>query len=77
MKERPRLVDYSLFTKPRPIKRIISNKADNSFIINLIGIMILMIGGLCLYDRVKTKSERELNKQNIVLGFHEYVKTNI
>jgi len=77
MKELPRLVDYSLFAKPKVTKRIIPNKVDNSFLLNLIGIFILFIGALCLYNRLIGKSQTELNNQNIVLGFHEYVKSNI
>ena len=77
MKELPRLVDYSLFSKPKIAKRIIPNKTDNSFLLNLIGIAILFIGLLCLYNRLAEKSQTELNKQNTVLGFHEYVKSNI
>jgi len=77
MKELPRLVDYSLFTKPKIATRIIPNQVDNSFQLNLIGMFILVIGILCLYNRLRDKSETELNKQNTLLGFHEYVKSNI
>ena len=80
MKDEPRLVDYSLLQKPKaksnkPLR--IPQKNDNSFIINCIGLLILCIGGLCLYQRLHGKNQSELEKQNIIVGFHQYVKEKI
>ena len=84
MKEEPRLVDYSLFQKSKVniIKSVkipvsIPKKSDNSLIINCIGLLILCIGGLCLYQRLTEKDKNELEKQNIIIGFHQYVKEKI
>ena len=80
--EKPKLIDYSLLQKPK-IKIIqkpkvkINNKSDNSLIINFIGFLILCIGGIYLYQRLNEKSLNELKKQNIIIGFHQYVKEKI
>ena len=80
--EKPKLVDYSLFQKPK-IKIIgrakikINNKIDNTLIINFIGFLILCIGGIYLYQRLNEKKLNELKKQNTIIGFHQYVKDNI
>lgn len=82
MFKKPKLVDPSWFEQPvnivkksQVVKRI--EKSDNSLIINIIGLLILIIGGLCLYYRLKEREEKELEKQNVILGFHQYVKDNI
>ena len=83
---KPRLVDYSLFHKPKPKlkKKIISppkpklnHKGHLSFIINIIGILILIIGGLILYQRLQDREIKEIEQQNIIIDFHQYVKKNI
>ena len=80
--EKPKLIDYSLFQKPK-IKIIgrpkikINNKIDNSLIINYIGFIILCIGGIYLYQRLSEKNLNELKKQNTIIGFHQYVKEKI
>ena len=75
---KPRLVDYSLFHKPKPKfkKKIISppkpklNYKENlSYIINIIGILILIIGGLILYQRLQDREIKEIEQQNIIIDF--------
>jgi hypothetical protein len=81
MNTKPKLVDYSLFQGP--VKKILQKtsvmptKSDNSLLINLIGMMILCIGGILIYQRYIEKENKELEKQNVILGFHQYVKENI
>jgi len=81
MNTKPKLVDYSLIHEP--IKRVVKptpslpTKGDNSLLINLIGIMILCIGGIIIYQRYVEKETKEIEKQNVILGFHQYVKENI
>ena len=82
MNTKPKLVDYSLFQKPVAIKKIINKpvlptKSDNSMLINIVGFLILCIGGLCIYQRYIERENKEIEKQNIILGFHQYVKENI
>jgi hypothetical protein len=84
MNTKPKLVDYSLFKKPaeKSIKKIIKKsilptKSDNSILINIVVFFILCIGGLCIYQRYIEKERKEIEKQNVILGFHQYVKENI
>ena len=81
MNTKPKLVDYSLFQKPVKIKKIkkpiIPTKNDNSMLINIVGFLILCIGGLCIYQRYIERENKEIEKQNVILGFHQYVKENI
>ena len=79
---KPKLVDYSLFEKPKvkiipkPIHLKI-NKNDNSLIINFIGLLILCIGIIILYYRLIENKTKDLEKQNTIISFHQYVKENI
>lgn len=84
MNTKPKLVDYNLFKKPieKQVKRIIKKpiiptKSDNSILINIVGFLILFIGGLCIYQRYIERENKEVEKQNVILGFHQYVKENI
>ena len=79
MNTKPRLVDPNWFqkSKPKPIKKIIPTNTDNSLIINIIGLSIIIIGGLCIYQRYIEREKKEIEKQNVILGFHQYVKENI
>lgn len=85
MNTKPKLVDYNLFKKPvsQQIKKIvkkpifISTKSDNSMLINIVGFLILCICGLCIYQRYIEREKKEVEKQNVILGFHQYVKENI
>ena len=84
MNTKPKLVDYNLFKKPieKQVKRIIKKpiiptKSDNSMLIHIVGFLILCIGGLCIYQRYIERENKEVERQNIILGFHQYVKENI
>jgi len=79
MNTKPKLVDPKWFQKPKPkpIKKIIPTSADNSLIINIIGLCILVIGGLCIYQRYLDKEKTELETQNKIIELNEYVKRNI
>jgi len=85
MNTKPRLVDPAWFAKPKPklIKKVIPKpviidpKVSNSFMINCIGFLILCIGGICIYQRYIDRDQKELEKQNLIVGFNEYVKENI
>jgi len=82
---KPKLVDYNLFKKPveKQIKKIVKKpiliptKSDNSMLINIVGFLILCIGGLCIYQRYIERGNKDIEKQNVILGFHQYVKENI
>ena len=89
MKIKPKLVDYSLLKpktppkpklkpKPKLLKKVEPSKSnDISFYINVFGILVLIIGGLCLYQRLVDRDKDELQKQNTILGFHHYVQQNV
>ena len=61
---KPSLVDYSLIVKP-------------SFWINLIIFLLLIIGGLCMYQRYINKEKYDMEKQALIIGLHHYVKEKI
>ena len=76
-KIKPKLVDYSLFHKPKiiPKKKIEINPSSNiSFYSNVIGVLLLILGCLYLYQRLIDREKNEFNKQNTLLEFHQYVK---
>ena len=83
MYAKPRLVDPAWFDKPKPKLKIMKKPglsikpSDNSLMINLVGFLILCIGGLCIYQRYIEREKTELETQNTIIGFHEYVKENI
>ena len=79
MNTKPKLVDPNWFQKPKQksIKKVIPTNIDNSLIINIIGLCILVIGGLCIYQRYLDKEKTELNTQNKIIELNEYVKRNI
>tara|TARA_B110000495_G_C22995716_1_gene586992 strand:- start:1201 stop:1467 length:267 start_codon:yes stop_codon:yes gene_type:complete len=87
MNIKPKLVDpawllqSNLFPKPKIkiIKKpiIIDTKSNNSFIINIVGFMILIIGGICLYQRLREREMKRIDNQNAIIGFNEYVKEYI
>ena len=83
MNTKPKLVDYSLLKKPEKIikvnKKIVTKikKSDNSLIINFIGILVISIGLLIMYHRLVNRDNKEIEKQNIILGFHGYVNEKI
>ena len=77
MTRKPKLVDYSLIVKETP--KIIKPPPpiEPSFWINLIILFILIIGGLCMYQRYINKEKYDLEKQTLILGLHQYVKEKI
>lgn len=77
MNETPRLVDYSLFVKPK--QKIVKKlpEISNSFLINIIIIIILLIGGVILYQRSNEKEIIKENKYHNIIQLNEYVKENI
>jgi hypothetical protein len=83
MHTKPRLVDPAWFDKPKPKLKVMKKSelsiksSDNSLMINLVGFLILCIGGLCIYQRYIEREKTELETQNTIIGFHEYVKENI
>jgi len=78
MNTRPHLVDRNWFKNPKPkIKKIIPNNTDNSLIINIIGLCILIIGGLCIYQRFLDRENTELKTKNKIIELNEYIKRNI
>tara|TARA_B110000967_G_C18801849_1_gene518923 strand:- start:971 stop:1228 length:258 start_codon:yes stop_codon:yes gene_type:complete len=84
MNIKPRLVDPAWFPKPKPtiiikklLKPVVDAKSNNSLIINIIGIMILMIGIICIYHRHMDREQQRVDNNNLIIGFNEYVKDNI
>ena len=74
---KPKLVDYELLKPKKKIPKLISeseSKGNISFYINCIGILILIIGSIILYQRLKDKQLIEHEKQNTILSFHQYVQ---
>lgn len=81
---KPVLVDHSLFKPipkiPKMIKKIpqkIDSKTEISTYINWIGLLILFIFGYILYQRYMDKERTELEKQNTLLMFHQYINGNL
>ena len=78
MNTKPKLVDPNWFAKPKPkIKKIIPNDTDNSLMINIIGLFILVIGGLCIYQRYLERKNKELFNKNKLIELNEYIKKKI
>ena len=79
MNIKPKLIDPNWFPKPKPkpIKKIIPSNTDNSLIINIIGLCILVIGGLCIYQRYIEREKNELDTKHKIIELNEYVKRNI
>ncbi len=77
MNKQPKLVDYSLFIKPKQkiVKKV--PEISNSFLLNSIIIIILLIGLLLLYQRSKDKENIIENKYHNIIRLNEYVKENI
>ena len=77
MNEKPKLVDYSLFIKPK--QKIVKKlpELSNSVLINIIIIIILLIGAVILYQRSNEKEIIKENKYHNIIRLNEYVKENI
>ena len=78
MNTKPKLVDPKWFAKPPPrVKIVIPTNTNNSLIINVIGLCILMIGCLCIYQRYIDRDKSELENHTRIIELNEYVKRNI
>ena len=78
MNTKPKLVDPKWFVKPKPrVKIVIPTNTNNSLIINVIGLCILMIGCLCIYQRYIDRDKSELENHTRIIELNEYVKRNI
>lgn len=77
--EKPKLVDYNLFQIKKPIvKKITSpNEYNLNSYINILGILIIVILCLFMYNRFKNKDIIQLEKQNSIIHFHQYVKEKL
>ena len=86
IKIKPRLVDHSLIRPsvsstlpaPKPVTpKPTLTKSEPirlSFWFNLIGVLILCIGGLILHNRYVRKEQIMEEKQHSIVGFTQYVK---
>ena len=93
IKIKPKLVDPEWLypKKPKPIPRIkqiqsvkvikesnvASSPEDLSFYFNIIGFIILCIGGLLLYNRLSNRDKDEVERQTRILNFNQYVQDNV
>ena len=76
VKIKPKLVDYELFKKPKLIKPKIENiPIDFSIYYNLIGISIIIIGSLYLYNKLYNKEEIKEQEKYKLIEMNEYIKT--
>ena len=84
IKIKPRLVDHALLQgnvpiprlKPKivtPNVRITSETPNLSGWFNLIGILILCIAGLIIYNRYTHREQVTIDKTHSILGFTQYV----
>ncbi len=74
---KPNLIDYSLIVKEKPKMIQKAPPIKPSFWINLIICLLLIIGGLCMYQRYINKEKYDMEKQTLILGLHQYVKEKI
>jgi hypothetical protein len=78
MNTKPKLVDPKWFVVAKPrVKIVIPTNTNNSLIINIIGLCILMIGCLCIYQRYIDRDKSELENHTRIIELNEYVKRNI
>ena len=77
-KIKPKLVDYSKLMKiEKPKKKIskdINNNHNLSFYINILGLLILIIGGYCLYQRYNDKEETQRKQKDNIMKLNEYIQ---
>jgi len=79
IKIRPQLVDHSLLTKPAvpviapPLRKPILETHDNSFLINIIGLVILCTVGYIMYDRYTKKDLMDTENRHRIIGLNHYV----
>ena len=73
---KPNLVDHRLLKKV--IVKVEPNpKIEISTYINWIGLAILFIFGYMMYQRYRDKDRTELEKQNTILGFNQYINEKL
>ena len=77
IKLKPHLVDHGLF-KPKPIFKpkptFKPPTPDNiSSLFNIVGILLLIIGSLYLYQRYSDKYLNNVKRQHTILEFSQYV----
>tara|TARA_B100000900_G_scaffold258606_1_gene220423 strand:+ start:302 stop:679 length:378 start_codon:yes stop_codon:yes gene_type:complete len=87
IKIRPRLVDHSLIPKvsptsiqaiPKPVMKPSPKiPTDNSFMINIIGLLILIIFGYIMYTRWTNKESIDTSKRHSIIGFNHYVEKSL
>ena len=87
IKIRPRLVDHSLIPKVslkpmqvirKPVTIPSPNiPTDNSFMINIIGLLILIIFGYIMYTRWTNKQSIDTSKRHSIIGFNNYVEKSL
>tara|TARA_B100001094_G_scaffold188469_1_gene182674 strand:+ start:274 stop:570 length:297 start_codon:yes stop_codon:yes gene_type:complete len=78
-KIKPKLVDYSKLLKIEKPKKNISKDINNnnnnlSFYINILGLLILIIGGYCLYQRYNDKEETQKKQKDNIMKLNEYIQ---
>ena len=78
IKIKPNLVDKELFKPKKNIPKI-EIKDDNSYklYINIIGIIIVIIFSIILYERYKNKEKIEIENQNRLINLHMYVNEKL
>ena len=77
---KPALTNFADFIeKPKPVipKSKYEVQSDINMYLNIALFMVIVIGGIYLYQRLNEKKLNELKKQNTIIGFHQYVKEKI
>ena len=87
IKIKPRLVDHALFQPIRPlpphviVKKLMppvqETPSNLSVMFNVIGLFILAIGGLYLYQRYADREVTEDARRHTIIGFNQYVTDNL
>mgnify|MGYP006124955591 CR=1 FL=1 len=74
IKIKPNLVDKNLLNPIKKIEVVVVNTTSNfNFYSNLIGIMVVIIFGMILYQRYINKEKIEIENQNRLINLHMYV----
>jgi hypothetical protein len=87
IKIKPQLVDHSLLRTKPPARPLANTKVKTplkepsvpessslSSLFNLFGLLVLVIGGLYLYQRYTDRDQDEFERQHTILGFSQYVE---
>ena len=75
-RKQPNLVDHSLLKKVK-VKVEPNPKIEISTYINWIGLAILFIIGYMMYQRYRDKDKTELEKQNTIIEFNQYINEKL